>query len=42
MRETNDIFGPNTGNTEVPAIDMGELKKNQLVVKKEKEKRKKK
>lgn len=35
MREVNDVLGPNTENTEVPVVEIGELKKNQFGVKKE-------
>lgn len=36
MRGVNDVFRPYTENTEVPVMEMGEVKKNPFRVKKKK------
>lgn len=35
MRGVDDVFRPNTENTEVPFMEIGELNENQFRVKKE-------
>lgn len=39
MRGVSDVFRPNTENTDVPFMEIGELNKNQFRVKKRKEKK---